>query len=144
MRMKMLLPVLALVGALGLNSAASAQQIGTADDAKALLARAAAAVKADQAGALARFDDPNGGFKDRDLYVFCFDRSSGIVLAGPPTTRGRDIRTLKDPTGTPFGQVMFANARDGGVITVDYMFPKPGSTVPVAKESFVEGLGDIA
>jgi Cache domain len=144
MRMKMLLPVLALVGALGLNSAASAQQIGTADDAKALLARAAAAVKADKAGALARFDDPNGGFKDRDLYVFCFDRSSGIVLAGPPTTRGRDIRTLKDPTGTPFGQVMFANARDGGVITVDYMFPKPGSTVPVAKESFVEGLGDIA
>ena len=144
MGVKALLPVVALVGALGVSSVASAQQSGTADEAKALLARAAAAVKADKAGALGKFDDPNGGFKDRDLYVFCFDRGSGAVLAGPPTARGRDVRTIKDPTGTPFGQVMFANVRDGGVITVDYLFPKPGSTVPVAKESFVEGLGDVA
>lgn len=141
---KTLLPVLALIGVLGFSSAGSAQQYGTADDAKALLARAAAAVKADKAGALAKFNDPNGGFEDRDLYVFCFDRRSGVVLSGPPTTRGSDIRTLKDPTGTPFGEVMFANARDGDVITVDYMFPEPSSTVPVAKESFVEGLGDVA
>jgi hypothetical protein len=31
-------------------------------DAKALLARAVATVRADEAGALARFDEPNGGF----------------------------------------------------------------------------------
>jgi hypothetical protein len=84
-RMKTLLPAVALVGAL---SAASAQQSATADDAKALLARAATAIKADKPGALARFDAPNGGFKDRDLYVFCFDRRSGIVLAGPPDDEG--------------------------------------------------------
>jgi hypothetical protein len=137
-RMKTLLPAVALVGAL---SAASAQQSATADDAKALLARAATAIKADKPGALARFDAPNGGFKDRDLYVFCFDRRSGIVLAGPPTTKGRDIRTLRDPTGKMFGQEMFANVKDGDVITEDYMFPKPNSTVPVAKESFIEGSG---
>ena len=144
MRMKMLLPVVALVGALIFSSAASAQQSGTADEAKALLARAATAVQADKAGALAKFDAPNGGFRDRDLYVFCFDRRSGIVLAGPPTTKGKDVRTLKDPTGKPFGQEMFTNVKDGGVINVDYMFPKPNSTVPVAKESFIEGLGDVA
>jgi len=54
------------------------------------------------------------------------------------------VRTLKDPTGKMFGQEMFANVKDGEVITEDYMFPKPNSTVPVAKESFVEGLGDVA
>ena len=142
--MKALLLVVALVAALSLSCGASAQQSGTADDAKALLQKAAIAVKADKAFALAKFDDPNGGFKDRDLYVFCFDRRSGIVLAGPPTTKGRDIRTLRDPTGKMFGQEMFANVKDGDVITEDYMFPKPNSTVPVAKESFIEGLGDVA
>jgi hypothetical protein len=144
MRMKTLLPVVALVGVLGLSSAASAQQSGNADDAKALLAKAAIAVKADKTGALAKFDVPNGGFKDRDLYVFCFDRTSGTVLAGPPTAKGKDVRTLKDPTGKAFGQEMFANVMDGDVIIVDYLFPKPNSIVPVAKESFVEGLGDVA
>src|SRR5882762_840574 len=72
-------------------------------------------------------------FKDGDLYVFCFDRRSGTILAGQPA-----------PTGKAFGQEMFANVKDGDIIIVDYMFPKPNSTVPVAKESFVEGLGDIA
>jgi hypothetical protein len=144
LQMKTLLPLVALVGALSFSSAGSAQQSGTADEAKALLAKAAAAVKANEAGALAKFDDPNGGFKDRDLYVFCFDRRSGIVLAGPPTAKSRDLRTLKDPTGKMFGQEMFSKVKDGDVIIVDYMFPKPNSTVPVAKESFIEGLGDVA
>jgi hypothetical protein len=73
--------------------------------------------------------------------VFCFDRRSGVLLAGQPTTKGKDVRTLIDPTGKRFGQEMFANVRDDDVIIVDYLFPKPNSTVPVAKESFVEGWG---
>ena len=142
--MKALLLVVALVAALSLSCGASAQQSGTADDAKALLRKAAIAIKADKAFALAKFDDPNGGFKDRDLYVFCFDRRSGTILAGQPATKGRDLRAFKDPTGKAFGQEMFANVKDDDVIIVDYLFPKPYSTVPVAKESFVEGLGDVA
>ena len=39
---------------------------------------------------------------------------------------------------------MFANVKEGDITIVDYMFPKRNSTVPVAKQSFVEGLGDIA
>ena len=144
LRIKTLLPLVALVGALSFSSAASAEQSGTADDAKALLAKAAIAVKADKAGALARFDNPNGGYKDRDLYVFCFDRRSGVLLSGQPSTKGKDVRTLIDPTGKRFGQEMFANVKDDDVIIVDYLFPKPNSTLPVAKESFVEGLGDVA
>ena len=144
MQMKTLLPVVALVGAVNFSGAASAQQSGTAEDARALLAKAAIAVKADEAGALARFDNPNGGYKDRDLYVFCFDRRSGVLITGQPTTKGKDVRTLIDPTGKRFGQEMFANVKDDDVIIVDYLFPNPNSTVPVAKESFIEGLGDVA
>ena len=106
--------------------------------------RGPTAVRADKSSALARFDSPNGGFKDRDLYVFCFDRRSGTILAGQPATRGRDVRAFKDPTGKAFGQEMFANVKDGDVITEAYLFPKPNSTVPVAKESFIEGFGDVA
>jgi hypothetical protein len=70
--MKTLLSVVALVGALSFSCAASAQQSGTPDEAKLLLARAAAAVKSDEAGALAKFDAPNGGFKDRDTLCILF------------------------------------------------------------------------
>ena len=143
-RVKTVLPVLALVAALGAGNDAGAQQSGTADEAKTLLTKAAAAVEANKASALARFQDPNGGFKDRDRYVFCFDRNAGTVIVGPPSTRGKDVRTIRDSTGKMFGQEMFANVRDGDIIIVDYTFPKPNSAVPVAKQSFVEGLGDIA
>jgi hypothetical protein len=142
MRMYAFLPLVGLIGALGFGSAASAQQSGTAADAKALLAKGTAAVKADKAGALAKFDDPAGGFKDRDLYVFCFEIKSGLGLSGP--TKGKDLRTLKDSTGKAFGQEMVDKAKDGQVVTIDYMFPRPNTTDPVAKESFIEGIGDIA
>ena len=133
--------LLALVGVISFGGVASAQQSGTAAEAKALLAKAVAAVKADQAGALAKFDDPNGGFKDHDLYVFCTDRNSGISLNGP--LKGKDVRALKDPTGKPFTQEMLDKAKDGEVASADYIFPKPGTTTPVAKEAFIEGIGGI-
>ena len=51
---------------------AVAQQFGTAAEAKAMLEKAVAALKANEADALAKFNSPTGGFRDRDLYVFCF------------------------------------------------------------------------
>ena len=47
-----------------------AAQYGTADEAKAMLGRAIAAVKQDEANALDHFNKGDNGFKDRDLYVF--------------------------------------------------------------------------
>ena len=61
---------------LTLSTAAIAQQtqFGTAAEAKAMLERAVAAVKADKAKALEMFNKGEGGFKDRDLQPFCFNR----------------------------------------------------------------------
>jgi hypothetical protein len=45
--------------------------------------------------------------------------------------------------GDPFGQRVFDAAKDANVATVDYDFPKPGTTEPVPKESFVTRVGDL-
>jgi hypothetical protein len=56
------------------SPAAFAQQTGgTADEAKAMLMKAAAAVKDNKAKAIDLFNRGEGGFLDRDLYVFCAD-----------------------------------------------------------------------
>jgi hypothetical protein len=61
--------------------AAAAADFGTAEEAKAMLERAVAAVKEDKARALDMFNKGEGGFKDRDLYVWCANASDGIVTA---------------------------------------------------------------
>ena len=139
-RMKLLLPFMVLVGALSVGHVACAQQSGTADEAKALLARAATAVKTDRAGALAKFDAPNGGFKDRDLYVFCFDRKTGTVLAGQPATKGKDVRTYVDSTGKRFGQEMFANVRTATSTSSTICSPNPTRSFPSPSNPSSRGL----
>src|SRR6476469_5294752 len=58
-----------------------AAQFGTAEEAKAMLERAVAAVKDDKAKSLDMFKKGEGGFKDRDLYVWCANASDGLVTA---------------------------------------------------------------
>jgi hypothetical protein len=49
---------------------ANAQQLGTAEEARAMLDRAISALKTDEDKALTEFNDPNDKqFHDRDLYV---------------------------------------------------------------------------
>ena len=124
-------------------------QLGTADEAKAMLLKAAAAVKADKEVALAMFNKGEGGFKDRDLYPFCFRIGDGKQIAGPVAVlSGTDQRTLKDPTGKMIGQEIYAAGQkpEGQITEVSvYMFPKPGTTAPaVPKVSFVTRVGDLA
>jgi hypothetical protein len=91
---------------------------GTAGEAKAMLEKAVAAVKADKTKALDMFNKGEGGFLDRDLYVFCSNVSDGKPLAdGNPNAKqliGTDDRTLKDSTGNPFGQELFTGGAEAG------------------------------
>ena len=57
-----------------------------------------------------------------------------------------DVRTLKDPAGTTYGQELYAAAQkpEGQITEVSYVFPKPGTTAPaVPKVSFVTKAGDL-
>jgi hypothetical protein len=38
-------------------------------------------LKANESAAITKFNSPNGGFRDRDLYVFCFNTTTGIFSA---------------------------------------------------------------
>ena len=48
-----------------------------------MLDRVVTALKDDKRKALEDFNDGNGGFKDRDLYVLCANASDGIITASP-------------------------------------------------------------
>ena len=72
----------ASVAVLALSSIAHAQEGGgTADEAKAMLSKAATAVKEDEAKAVEAFNKGEGGFLHRDLYVFCGDLKTGKISA---------------------------------------------------------------
>jgi signal transduction histidine kinase len=131
-----------------LSTTAFAQ--GTATEAKAMLDKAGVAVKADKAKTLDTINKGEGGFLDRDLYVFCFNIGDGKAVANGSTnpaarkTIGVDVRTLKDATGKVFGQDLYDAAKEGQITEVSYMFPKPGTdTTPVAKVSLVTRVGDL-
>ena len=124
---------------------------GTAAEAKAMLLKAVAAVKKDKTKALEMFNTGQGGFLDRDLYVFCANTGDGkIVAIGNPNAKqilGQDQRTLKDPTGKTFGLDLYAAGQkpEGQITEVKYMFVRPGpDTKPVPKVSLVTRVGDIA
>ena len=98
---KVLIGALASLG-MALSTAAFPQaQFGTAAEAKAMLEKVVAAVKADKAKALASFNAGTDGFKDRDLQPFCFNISDGkVVAATVASTLGNDLRTFKDKERT--------------------------------------------
>jgi len=143
--------IVAAFAAVILSPTAFAQQpgpFGTADEAKAMLTKTVAALKADRDAALGMINKGEGGFKDRDLYPFCVRSSDGKQLATgaivPPI--GTDQRTLKDPTGKAFGLELYAAGQkpEGQITEVSYMFPKPGTTAPaVPKVAFVTRAGDL-
>jgi hypothetical protein len=129
-----------VAGALMFSGPSFAVEIASPDDAKAMLERAVAALKQDEAAALKAFnDDKNKDYHDRDLYVFCFSLPDGNFTAYlSPVLIGTSVRELKLPPNDPIGQRAYdavANAPEGEVVTVDFTFPKPGTKQPVPKQS---------
>src|SRR5580693_6423633 len=99
---------------------------------RAMLDRAIAALKADEATALKAFnDEKNKDFRDRDLYVYCFSLADGKFTAyQSPVLVGTNIRELKIPPNDPVGQRAYdavAKAGEGEIVTFTYDFPKPGT-----------------
>jgi hypothetical protein len=130
--------------------AAFCQDHGTPEQAKAMLLKAEAAVKADKSKAIDMFNNGEGGFLDRDLYVFCANVGDGkIVAQGNPNAKqilGQDQRSLKDATGKNFGSELYAAGKkpEGQITQVSYMFARPGAdSKPVPKVSLVTRVSDL-
>jgi hypothetical protein len=124
------------------------RQTATPEQAMAMLARAVAAVKADETKALAMFNTGEGGFLDEDLYPYCFNVGDGKIVAdvNQPKLVGQKAADLRDATGKPFGLELYKAMQksEGEITDVSYMFPKPGSEQQLApKVAFVTRVGDL-
>ena len=143
MSSKALIPAIAAAAlAAAVPEQAQQGQFGTAAEARDMLDKAVAAVRADKNKPLAAFNAGTDGFKDRDLYPFCADASTGTFTAHP-TLRGTPVRDLKDASGNAFGeQILRAGSTEGQVNEVAYSFPRPGTTAPAPKVSYVTRVTD--
>jgi acetaldehyde dehydrogenase (acetylating) len=112
-----------------------AAEFGSAEEAKAMLARAVSAVKADERKALAMFNNGASGFKDRDLYVLCANASDGTITASPHNNGAK--LTAFSP-----GQKVMQTATEGQVREITYWWPRPGSLKPLKKHTFYTKVGD--
>ena len=118
-----------------------AAEYGSADEAKTMLERAVAAVKEDKAKALDMFNKGEGGFKDRDLYVFCANASDGVMTAHP-YLKGEHLQDIVGKKGFPLGKAIMETAAEGKIQSVTYWWPRPGTETPLEKHTFYTKVGD--
>ena len=106
--------------------AAEEAKFGSEQEAKAMLEKAVAALKDDKAKALAMFNKGEGGFKDRDLYVFCANASDGVMTAHP-YLKGELLQDIVGKKGFPLGKAIMETAAEGKIQSVTYWWPRPGT-----------------
>jgi signal transduction histidine kinase len=123
---------------------AQAQERGNAQDAEALLRKAAAHYQAvGKAKALEDFSNDKASFVDRDLYVACIDQA-GIWTAHGMNKglMGRDMTKLMDADGHSLGNLILAAVKPGGEGWVEYRWANPTTKKLDDKRSFVMLIGD--
>jgi hypothetical protein len=120
---------------------AASTEFGVAEEAKAMLTRAVDELKADKLAAIAEFNRNDPRFRDRDLFVFCFNRDDGRITAHEAFV-GWDVRTHPDAAGDTFGEDMYRNAKEGQISEISFQAPIPGSTEKASKRAYVTAIGD--
>jgi len=119
-----------------------AQTSGVPAQAKAMEERVIAELKANASAAVEKFNKPDGEFRQGDLYVFCFNAENGVFTAHPDRGLiGTDIRQLWEMDGSPLGKKIFDAANGTNDSTIVAVIPKPGTTNPAPKESYVTRVG---
>lgn len=115
---------------------------GSVDEAHELVLRGKAHVEAvGLEQALRDFSDPRGGYFDRDLYLFAFERDGTcLAFGGRPDCVGRSARQIPGLEADTFLARTFAVADQGGGWTV-YRALNPMKGCIEDKESYIEPVG---
>lgn len=131
-----------VISALGISVffSTAAYPQGTAADAKAMLEKTVAAIKADKAKALDEINKGENGFLVGDIYPFCFNLDDGALVAtGNPNqkqTLGQDVSVTNIQ--------IYAAAKEGRINEITYEVPKPGpDKTPRLKASFVTAVAGL-
>jgi hypothetical protein len=133
---------IAFVGSLlSYFACALASELGSPNEARAMLIRAISEVKTNKIAAVEKFNHNEAPFRDRDLFVFCFNSGDGKLTAHEALVTW-DVRKLLDARGTPFGAQMYNTAREGQIDEVVFISPIPGSTALAAKIAYISRIGD--
>ncbi|HYM34240.1 MAG TPA: cache domain-containing protein, partial [Steroidobacteraceae bacterium] len=120
---------------------------GTLEEAKALLDKAVAYIKAH--GQQAFIDEANKGregmFVERDLYVFAVSTDTLKYVVQPlnPRAIGLDCRATKDVNGRVFVKDLVDLAIRDGSASMEYQWNHPVTNEVKDKKSFVERVGNL-
>lgn len=119
---------------------------GTPDEAKVMAEKAAEAMKSmGKDKAFAAYQDPKGGFVDRDLYVFVIDDTGTVVSHGANEKLiGKSLIKVKDVNGVAFIEEMVKLAKSSGTGWVNYSWPHPVSKKIAPKTSYVVAVDGLA
>ncbi len=105
-----------------------------------------AKIKADgPKAAFAAFESKDGGFADRDLYIFVFDFEGKVLSHGASKNLiGQNLVTqrMKDADGKLFAAEFVEVAKTKGEGWVDYKWANPVTQAVEPKSSFVKKVDD--
>jgi cytochrome c len=137
--------VIAVVLCLFVAVSVSAQQRGTPAEAKAMVEKAVAYIKANgQEKAFAEINNPKGMFVDRDLYITVYDMNGKCLAHGAiPDYIGKNFIGSKDPDGKFFIQERIEAAKTKGSSWQTYKFIDPLTKKVEPKEYYFEKYGTI-
>lgn len=119
---------------------------GSAGEAVAMVKRASAFLQSKgRDEAFRHFNDPAGGFADRDLYIAVIE-ANGTMLAHGGNRRliGKSLIDIKDADGRQFIRALLDTAHKQGSGWVDYKWPNPVTGQIETKSTYVEKVGELA
>ncbi len=124
---------------------ARAGEFGTAAEAEAMVKKAAASIKANgKEKGFAEISNPQGPFKDRDLYVVVYDLNGKCLAHGQnPKMAGKDMIELRDPDGKAFVKERVDLAKTKDKFWQDYKFTNPVTKKVEPKAMYIEKHGDL-
>lgn len=134
-----------LIGVFFMGTVTAVYAAGSREDAKALVEKAAAFVKAQgKDKALAEFSKPKGQFDKGELYIFVYDMKA-TVLAHPknPKIIGKNLLDVPDSSGKLFRKDAVELAKTKGSGWIDYQYLNPDTKKVEHKTSYIEKVDDI-
>lgn len=119
---------------------------GTADEAKAMVDKALAHIKAvGPEKAFADFSTPGNEWHDRDLYLFGYNLEGTCVLHGANKALiGKNLIDMKTADGQFLIKKMVEIVQGKGSGWIDYMWPHPQTKKTEAKSAYVVKIPGFA
>ncbi|MYM90182.1 histidine kinase [Rugamonas sp. FT82W] len=124
---------------------AQATNLGTAEEAIAMVKRATALIdKKGKDEAIKQFNEASGPFVDRDLYIAVLDEKGIMVAHGAnPRLIGKSLLEMKDADGKTFIKSLIDTAQKHGSGWVEYKWPNPVTKAIESKSTYVEKAGAL-